>query len=229
MNIFNPSPEYVDYSIRLLIAALLSGIIGIEREFHGRAAGFRTNVLVGTGAALFMILSQVIATHGHFTATDPGRIAAQIITGIGFLGAGAIIKSGLSVKGLTTAASMWIVASIGMACGMSEYYLATLVTLITLICLFILSLFGRIIPSHSYRTLTIKTNINDDSNKIIDTIKRKVKIQTTDFEYNFNTAELIIKMDVRILRKGTTDKLFKELKKSLTQNSTKITFIKWFK
>ena len=222
MNIFNLPQEYIDYSIRLLVAAGLAAIIGIEREFHGRAAGFRTNVLVGTGAALFMILSQVIVTHGSFGGTDPARIAAQIVTGIGFLGAGAIIKSGLSVKGLTTAACMWIVASIGMACGMKEFYLASFVTCITIICLFLLQFVGKFIPSHSYKTLIIKTSISDSVQQITDVVKLFAKIKNTEFNYEFDANELVVKLNVRILCKGNNDKLFVSLKKLLLEKSKNI-------
>jgi len=229
MNTFNLPQEYVDYSIRLLAAAGFAAVIGIEREFHGRAAGFRTNVLVGTGAALFMILSQVIVAHGNYGGTDPARIAAQIVTGIGFLGAGAIIKSGLSVKGLTTAACMWIVASIGMACGMKEFYLAAFVTCITLICLFVLQFLGKLIPSHFYRTLIIKTVADDSSGKIVDIVKLFAKVKSSDFDYDFNSDELVIKLNVRILCKGNTDNTFNSIKKSLLENIENIKSIRWSK
>lgn len=113
--------------LRLLLAALCSGLIGFERASALRAAGMRTHTLVGVGAAVFSILS--IA---GFEAADESRIAAQIVTGVGFLGAGAIFKEGGSVSGLTTAAGLWITASLGMAAGSGSYWLAALGTVVTL-------------------------------------------------------------------------------------------------
>ena len=113
--------------IRLVCALILGGIIGLEREFHGREAGFRTHILVTMGSALFTLLSLYFCeTFKILGATDPSRIAAQVVTGIGFLGAGAIIRSGTSIRGLTTAASLWAMAGVGMATG-AGFYSAALV------------------------------------------------------------------------------------------------------
>ena len=103
---------------RLLVATILCGIIGMEREHVNRPAGVRTHVLVGVSAALIMITSEYLFSYyKDFTNMDPARMGAQIISGIGFLGAGTIIKDGLNVRGLTTAASLWAVACIGIASG----------------------------------------------------------------------------------------------------------------
>lgn len=112
---------------RLLLAALCSGLIGYERASALRAAGTRTHTLVGVGAAVFSLVS--IA---GFDAPDQSRIAAQIVTGVGFLGAGAIFRDGQVVSGLTTAAGLWIAASLGMAAGSGSYWLAALGTTVTL-------------------------------------------------------------------------------------------------
>lgn len=112
---------------RLLLAAVCSGLIGYERATALRAAGLRTHTLVGVGAAVFSLLSIV-----GFEGADQSRIAAQIVTGVGFLGAGAIFKDGSSVSGLTTAAGLWIAASLGMAAGSGSYWLAALGTAVTL-------------------------------------------------------------------------------------------------
>jgi putative Mg2+ transporter-C (MgtC) family protein len=123
----------LELSLQLLAAAFLGAAIGAEREIHGHAAGMRTHLLVGVGSALFTILSiyGVLGISGT-GPVDPTRIAAQIVSGIGFLGAGAIIKEGFSVRGLTTAASLWATAAIGMAAGAGEIALAVVVTLIVL-------------------------------------------------------------------------------------------------
>jgi putative Mg2+ transporter-C (MgtC) family protein len=121
----------LDLTLRLLLAAGLGAAIGVEREIRQKPAGLRTNVLIGVGSALFTMISlQVGAVSG-----TPDRIAAQIVTGIGFLGAGAIMRSGLSVHGMTTAATIWVNAAIGMAAGAGEYAMATMATAITILVL----------------------------------------------------------------------------------------------
>jgi putative Mg2+ transporter-C (MgtC) family protein len=110
--------------LRLSVAAALGGAIGLERELRERGAGLRTHLVVCLGSALFTLVSAYAFLGPH---VDPTRIAAQIVSGIGFLGAGAIIRQGLSVRGLTTAASLWLVAAIGMASG-AGYYSAALIT-----------------------------------------------------------------------------------------------------
>jgi putative Mg2+ transporter-C (MgtC) family protein len=120
--------------LRLAVAAGLGGAIGFERELRERQAGLRTHLVVSLGAALFTLVS-AYAFRNFGNKVDPTRIAAQIVSGIGFLGAGAIIRQGLSVKGLTTAATLWLVAAIGMASGAGYYdgaLIATLGALFTL-------------------------------------------------------------------------------------------------
>ena len=117
--------------IRLIAAAIFGGILGLEREFHGKEAGLRTYSLVSLGSALVMLVSiHMYETYRHETAIDPGRIAAQVITGIGFLGAGTIIQSRQGIKGLTTAAGIWTSSGIGLACGMG-YFRAAIVAMLT--------------------------------------------------------------------------------------------------
>jgi putative Mg2+ transporter-C (MgtC) family protein len=117
--------------LRLLLAAGLGAAIGIEREVRNKPAGLRTNMLIAVGSALFTTVSVQLGTAGG----TPDRIAAQIVTGIGFLGAGAIIRSGQSVHGMTTAATIWVNAAVGMAAGVGEYAMATTATAITLVVL----------------------------------------------------------------------------------------------
>jgi putative Mg2+ transporter-C (MgtC) family protein len=121
-----------EIAIRLVIAAALTGAVGLEREWRERAAGLRTHMLVGVGSALFTLVSaygfNAFLTGGaSVVRADPSRIAAQIVTGIGFLGAGAILRQGLTIRGLTTAAGLWVAAAIGMAVG-AGYYSAALLT-----------------------------------------------------------------------------------------------------
>lgn len=120
---------------RLLAAALAGGVVGLEREWHDKPAGFRTNILICSGAAVFTMLSVRLAGESH----DAGRVAAQVVTGVGFLGAGAILRHGGSVIGLTTAATIWSVASIGVAFGGGYYMLGAMATLMTTAVLLLLS------------------------------------------------------------------------------------------
>jgi len=120
---------------RLGLAVLLCGAIGLERESRDQAAGLRTHILVGVGAALFTLVSAYGFDDAPGSEPDPTRISAQIVSGIGFFGAGAIIRQGLTVRGLTTAAALWIVAAIGMAAGAGYYFGAVVTTAIILVAL----------------------------------------------------------------------------------------------
>lgn len=124
--------------VRVGLAAVLTGAVGFERELRERAAGLRTHLLVGVGAALFTLVSaygwQDVVSEGQ-VRYDPSRVAAQIVSGIGFLGAGAILRQGLSVRGLTTAAGLWVTAAIGMACGAGFYEAAAVTTAVALVAL----------------------------------------------------------------------------------------------
>jgi uncharacterized membrane protein YhiD involved in acid resistance len=123
------------YLAHVGLAAVLSGIIGIERESAEQDAGFRTIMLVGMGSAVFTVLSQF----GFGTDVgDPSRIASQIVVGIGFLGAGALIRTGARVKNLTTAATIWVAAALGMACGVGWFVFAIGITVLTILTLVVL-------------------------------------------------------------------------------------------
>jgi putative Mg2+ transporter-C (MgtC) family protein len=134
-------PFEVELVLRLLGAAILGAVVGIEREIRDQPAGFRTHILVAVGSCLFTLIS-AYGFAGFLdedqVTFDPTRIAAQIVTGIGFLGAGAILRSGMSVRGLTTAASLWVVAAVGLAVGAGAYVLASTATGVTLLALFVL-------------------------------------------------------------------------------------------
>jgi len=128
----------IEFILRIFVAALLGGLIGLEREYREKSAGFRTHFLVALGSALFMIISQ----YGFTTALgaspevdlrlDPSRVAAQVVSGIGFIGAGTIMLQRNIIRGLTTAAGIWVTAAIGLACGGGMYILATAGTLLVL-------------------------------------------------------------------------------------------------
>jgi len=146
---------------RLLLALLAGGIIGIERAIHGREAGFRTHTLVSVSSSLLMLLMtyqwQLIpAEYIDTVRTDPTRMAQGIMTGIGFLGAGVIIKEGLTVRGLTTAASIWMTAAIGIVIGLGFYEPAMYATIITVLTLSMFRWIESMIPSLKYAQLSVR-------------------------------------------------------------------------
>jgi len=121
--------ELAEMVLRLALAGVLGGVIGAEREYRGKVAGTRTHLLVALGSALMLLVSQ----HGFGAQGDPGRVAAQIVSGIGFIGAGAIMVDRKSVHGLTTAAGIWVAAGIGMATAAGLYGLAIATTILALV------------------------------------------------------------------------------------------------
>jgi putative Mg2+ transporter-C (MgtC) family protein len=178
--------------LRLLLAAVAGGLVGIEREVRGRHAGFRTNLLVSVGSALVMLVSINFAdrawNHGNaFNLNiDPARIAYGIMTGIGFLGAGAILKYGAAVRGLTTAAALWCVAAIGMAAGFGMYTLTIITTAMVVAALWILDYVENLLPRTRYRTLVIRRRWGEDC--VIETInflkRAGMKVHSAGFERN---------------------------------------------
>lgn len=161
-----PSLDGWEALLRLSIACALGAAIGFEREIRDREAGIRTHLLVSLGSALFTIVSAYgfhafLASGDNIVRTDPTRIAAQIVTGIGFLGAGAIIREGLSIRGLTTAATLWVVAAIGMACGAGYYWPAAAATVLTILALWPLRILAyrlieQIKPEENRLTVELK-------------------------------------------------------------------------
>ena len=146
--------------VPILIAALVGGMIGIEREYRDKSAGFRTMILIAVGSALFTMLSYKMGLKDKETT----RIAAAVVTGVGFLGAGTIIKDGLSVRGLTTAASIWLVASLGMASAIQEYELVVAVTVLVSLVLWFLPPFERWIDKlHEFVELHITIKNTDEA------------------------------------------------------------------
>ena len=130
------TPHDIDSFARLLAATGLGALIGLEREYNGKEAGFKTYTLVCLGSALMMVISaDMFLIYKGLTVVDPSRIAAHVVTGIGFLGAGAIIRGDQGVRGLTTAAGIWTICGIGMACGVGLYKIAVITTLLVLVIL----------------------------------------------------------------------------------------------
>lgn len=131
---------------RLCLAAVLGAALGLEREWHQKFAGLRTNILIAIGSTLFTVMSIDLSAASGGDAT---RVAAQIVTGIGFLGAGAIMRTGSGVHGLTTAATIWVNAAIGVAVGGGEYHVAIITTVVTLIVLVLLNPVEKWIDRHT--------------------------------------------------------------------------------
>ncbi|WP_373230723.1 MgtC/SapB family protein [Cohnella sp.] len=148
--IFNPDVwqiSLMELTLRLLLALALGGLIGLERELGGHSAGFRTHILVCLGSAVIILLSMY--GFSDFAAEpnvrlDPARLAAQVISGVGFLGAGTIMRTGFGVSGLTTAASLWVSAAIGLAAGAGFYYGALIATFLVVMSLFVLNKFEKL-------------------------------------------------------------------------------------
>jgi putative Mg2+ transporter-C (MgtC) family protein len=152
--------DQLDISFRLVLAALLGAVVGFEREIHDHPAGMRTHLLVSLGSGIFTVLSIVafsgsVAPNGSIP-TDTSRVAAQIVSGIGFLGAGAILKYGTSVRGLTTAASLWATAAIGMACGAGSWVIAGVGTAIVVVSLWPLNLVINRMRGQSSHALRVR-------------------------------------------------------------------------
>lgn len=198
---------------RLLLAAVLGAAIGIEREIHDHPAGIRTHLLVALGSALFTVLSIVGFPSADGTATDPSRVAAQIVTGIGFLGAGAILKYGPTVRGLTTAASMWAAAGIGMAAGAGLPVLGLAATVIVLVSLWPLRLLSERLEVLTPRRLHVRVQLQD-SRRLTDLFdwfaERRVDIMHFDSERDEDgrhTLDLVLGLPSRMDRERLSAEL----------------------
>ncbi|MCI0438310.1 MAG: MgtC/SapB family protein [Chloroflexi bacterium] len=155
------SNDYFITVIRLLGAMVAGALIGIERTYHGRPAGFRTHTLVATASSLLILLTvffeqAIPGAPAGAIQLDPTRMAQGIMTGIGFLGAGVIIKEGLTIRGLTTAASIWITASIGIIIGAGLYFAAIIAEIITLGTLAVFNLIENRVPTFHFGRLTVR-------------------------------------------------------------------------
>ncbi len=175
----------ISYFLRLILACVLGGMIGLERDLHGRNAGIRTNMLVCVGAALFTIVS--ISVRG----ADPSRIAAQIVCGIGFLGAGAILKDGFNIRGLTTAAYMWFIAAVGISCGLGQWVLSSVGAIGVLGLTISVKCMERMLP----RRLSMHIKMECASEEVFHTVQQYLKdfikspkLYSLDVKYNVATG-----------------------------------------
>jgi putative Mg2+ transporter-C (MgtC) family protein len=183
-----PTLHWTHVLARLAVAALLGGAIGLERELRDREAGLRTHMLVSVGSALFTITSAygfhdfLVHNGGGVIRADPTRVAAQIVTGIGFLGAGAIIRQGLAVRGLTTAATLWVVAAIGLASGSGYYSAALMTTVVVLFLLWPLRYVARrfFVRPHEHR-LSVQLTAGATAATVVEALER-LGIRIESFE-----------------------------------------------
>lgn len=200
--------------IRMLVAALLGGIIGLEREYHGQPAGLRTHIILCVGACLAMCLSinsSYYGTHG-----DVERIAAQVISGVGFLGAGAIFKYGGGVRGLTTAASIWTTASIGLAAGSGIFVAASAGAAIVLFSLIILNSFEKsFIHEKITRTIVIK---GSDHPRFLEEIKThlnnfKIAVKSISFSKDVVNNQIEVKSVIKVFNDQDMDLIICDIQK----------------
>lgn len=200
---------------RLVLAAVLSGMIGFEREFHGRAAGFRTHILLCIGSTLVMLTSMhIFDVYYTKVAVDPARIAAGVVTGIGFLGAGAIMHSKSSIKGLTTAASLWVVAGIGLGVGSGLYLASIMTTILTLVTLMIFSRIEHsMIRKDWYRTIVVESREGADQLKAIRETLAEYRNEITDFEADRakDGANMVLKLGIKLYEPRLADNILEDI------------------
>lgn len=194
-----------DFVLRLLAATAMGAAIGFEREYHAKEAGLRTHLLVALGSCLFMILSiygfDFMLGRDH-VSFDPSRIAAQVVTGIGFIGAGTIILQKQVVRGLTTAAGLWVTAAIGLACGNGMYWLALITTVIVLVSLGLINVY---LPYFSQKEHTVTFLVEDYTilTKVMENLYRE-KITVLNYEMHKdaeeNNGKMLVSLEIRMKR-----------------------------
>ena len=200
--------------VRLIIAAFLGGLIGLEREYHGQPAGLRTHIILSLGASLAMCISINSSYYG--TEGDVERIAAQVVSGVGFLGAGAIFKYGGGVRGLTTAASIWTTAMIGMTAGSGMHVVATASTGLVLFTLIILNSFEKsFIHEKITRTIVIK---GTDHPRFLEELenhmkKFKISVKSTSFSKDVLKNHIEVKQVIKLQNDTDMDLIIADVQK----------------
>lgn len=202
----------IDVSLRLIVAMVLGGIIGLERDYRAKDAGFRTHFLVAVGSALFTLISMYGFVDG---VKDTSRVAAQVVSGIGFLGAGLIVFQKNVIRGLTTAAGLWVTAAVGMACGAGQYYMAVFVTALMLLGLEVLSHFVHQLGGMTNVQLSFSSPTREAARKALEAIRREV---TDVISYEMKDKRTShgdiyeVQMEVKMRRSQRKDTLFDYLK-----------------
>jgi putative Mg2+ transporter-C (MgtC) family protein len=171
--------SHFDLTLRLILSLFLGGCIGLEREWSNHAAGLRTHILVCLGSTTIMLLSMYGFSEFFISEPtlrgDPARLAAQVVSGIGFLGAGAIMRTGSTVSGLTTAASIWVVAAIGLAVGAGFYYVSIVAVILVLFCLFVLNHWEKYL-NHKRKQEDFTIRVRDDPSCLSEVINQLIAL-----------------------------------------------------
>lgn len=197
--VFETVLEYKVLAYRLFLAIILGSIIGIERERLNKSAGLRTHILVCVGSCLIMLVSLTIYYSFPNTNADPGRIAAQVVSGIGFLGAGTIMRSGAGVKGLTTAATLWVVAGIGLAVGVGAYFIAVLTTVVVFLILSYLFKFeGYLSKSKNIRNLFLVVDDRPGQIGLVCSALGDMEISIRNIELSEPSTDNTVKVNIEI-------------------------------
>jgi putative Mg2+ transporter-C (MgtC) family protein len=202
-----------ELALRLIISALLGMVIGYERERKDQPAGLRTHMVLAIGSALTMTVSINLSLQYHSNA-DPARLAAQVVSGVGFLGAGAILRHGISIKGLTTAASLWTVAMIGLAVGAGYTLAGVSATLLVIIALTVLNIVEkRMLPT--YNAVHVRVEASDRAG-VMDEVERVLRRSekravTFGLEKNLTNELVVVEAEVRLWRTDSSDTLLNEL------------------
>lgn len=201
----------LNITVRLVVAMVLGGIVGLEREYRAKDAGFRTHFLVALGSALFTLISMYGFSEG---VRDTSRVAAQVVSGIGFLGAGIIVLQRNVIRGLTTAAGLWVTAAIGMACGVGKFYMAALVTVLMLVGLELLSHFIPHVGASSVHLSfsspsrkEVADAIQSIRGAVADVVSYEIKNKRTTTGESYD-----VKLEVRLSPMQQNDKLLEILK-----------------
>lgn len=199
-----------DIIISLTLAFVLGGLIGFERELHGRVAGLRTHMLVCVGSTLLMLTGmRLLHLYSHQSVIDPSRIIAGVVTGIGFLGAGTIMRFRASVRGLTTAASLWAVTGIGLAIGTGFYSGAFITAVLVLIVLLVLSKVERIIPRFRYKVLSLETKGDAQQLKSIRIVlaEHNAEIKDLEIKKRPNSSNVVVEFELKLVTESQSDQI----------------------
>lgn len=203
----------MEFIFRVFVAALLGGMIGFEREYRAKEAGLRTHFLVAMGSALFMIVSQygfdaVLSTS---ITLDPSRVAAQVVSGIGFIGAGTIIFQKHVIKGLTTAAGLWVTSAIGLACGSGLYLLSVASTLLVLLCLETIFFILMRIGSRTI-SVTISTTEREKIKKVVNQLREDC-VTMDSYEMKRHGELFVVSMELKVKRNNYRNRIIEFMDK----------------
>lgn len=202
-----------EFIFRVFTAAILGGVIGFEREYRAKEAGLRTHFLVAMGSALFMIVSQygfdaVLSTS---ITLDPSRVAAQVVSGIGFIGAGTIIFQKHVIKGLTTAAGLWVTSAIGLACGSGLYLLSVASTLLVLLCLETIFFILMRIGSRTI-SVTISTTEREKIKKVVNQLREDC-VTMDSYEMKRQGELFVVSMELKVKRNNYRNRIIEFMDK----------------